>query len=172
MTVIVNHFKSKGGAADANEANKDKGDGQAAYNATRRAQSLAVAGFIQKEFSDDDRVLVIGDLNAYSQEDPIDALRSMGMVDLHEIDGIVAGKDDDDGLKPYSYVYYGQCGSLDHALATPPLAKAITNAAAWHINSDEPVALDYNQEFNPPALYKPDLWRSSDHDPVLIGIEE
>lgn len=169
VTLVVNHFKSKGGAADADQANKDKGDGQAAYNATRRAQSLAVAEFIESEFSDNDRVLVIGDLNAYSQEDPIDALRSKGLVDLTEIGG-GATSSSDNFLPPYSYVYYGQCGSLDHALATPSLAKSVTTAAVWNINSDEPVGLDYNQEFNPAALYQPDLWRSSDHDPILIGI--
>lgn len=166
VTVIVNHFKSKGGGADADKENQDKGDGQAAYNSTRRSQALAVAAFIETEFSEDDRVLVIGDLNAYSQEDPIDALRSKGLVDVCELENAGVGSS-----PPYSYVYYGQCGSLDHALATPALASSITTAAAWHINSDEPVGLDYNQEFNPPVLYQPDLWRSSDHDPVLIGIK-
>ena len=173
VTVIVNHFKSKGGAADANPANKNKGDGQSAYNATRRSQALAVAKFIDDEFAADDRVLVIGDLNSYSQEDPIDALRSKGLIDLGEVDAANTEADAsplDDSLAPYSYVYYGQCGSLDHAFATPSLAKSITSTAVWHINSDEPAGLDYNQEFKPAALYKPDLWRSSDHDPVLIGI--
>lgn len=175
LTVIVNHFKSKGGAGDADQANKDKGDGQAAYNATRLAQALAVAQFIDQEFSTDDRVLVIGDLNAYSQEDPIDALRAMGLVDLSEVSTSEVSRDAtssrENSEPPYSYVYYGECGSLDHAFATPSLAKSVTAAAVWHINADEPVGLDYNQEFNPEALYQPDLWRSSDHDPVLIGIK-
>jgi hypothetical protein len=33
-----------------------------------------------------------------------------------------------------------------------------------------PVALDYNTEFNPPALYSLDQFRASDHDAVLVGL--
>jgi hypothetical protein len=45
-------------------------------------------------------------------------------------------------------------------------------AAIWHINADEPRVLDYNEEFNPPHLYSPDAYRSSDHDPVLVHIKQ
>ena len=169
VTVIVNHFKSKGGAEKANAANKDKGDGQGAYNAARRAQAIAVSKYIRDHHRADDRVLVIGDLNAYSQEDPIDALRSVGLIDWKDF-GSDRSRSRGDQMPPYSYVYYGQCGSLDHALATPSLADDITGVAAWHINADEPTMLDYNQEYNPPSLYRADPWRCSDHDPVLIGV--
>ena len=175
VTVIVNHFKSKGGAAKADQANKNKGDGQEAYNATRRAQALAVAEFVDQRFATDDRVLVIGDLNAYSQEDPVDLLRSKGLVDLSEVSSGERGDNEsasnEVSASLYSYVYRGECGSLDHAFATPSLAKSITKTAVWHINADEPVGLDYNQEYNPAELFQPDPWRSSDHDPVLIGIK-
>ena len=167
FTVIVNHFKSKGGASDAGDANKNKGDGQGAYNAARRGQALAIQTYINElKGSVDPRVLVIGDLNAYQQEDPIDALRASGLVDLHERFG---RRTDSDG-EHYSYVYFGQCGSLDHAFATESLAADVTGVATWHINADEPRSLDYNEEYNPKSLYQPDPFRSSDHDPVLIGI--
>jgi len=107
---------------------------------------------------------VIGDLNAYQQEDPIDALRAHGLVDLHHRFG------DDSGEQDYSFVFRGQSGSLDHAMATSSLAKDITGIATWHINADEPRFLDYNQEYNPKELYEVNPFRSSDHDPVLIGI--
>ena len=173
FTVIVNHFKSKGGASGADAANKNKGDGQAAYNAARRAQSVAICNFIdnQKEKTDHQpRILVIGDLNAYDQEDPIDAMRARGLIDLREQFAEEAGSHLDEPPKDYSFVFRGQSGSMDHALATAPLAAEITGVATWHINSDEPRFLDYNQEFNPKALYQADPFRSSDHDPVLIGI--
>lgn len=165
FTVVVNHFKSKGGS-NADPENKNKGDGQSAFNAARRNQALAIVKYIDalKANSPDARVLVIGDLNAYQQEDPIDALRANGLVDLHEQAGLQADQD------YYSYVYYGQRGSLDHALATKSLASDVTGIATWHINADEPRFLDYNQEYNPEELFKPDPFRSSDHDPVLIGI--
>ena len=50
------------------------------------------------------------------------------------------------------------------------MAADVTGVATRHINADEPRALDYNQEYNPEPLYKPDPFRSSDHDPMLIGI--
>ena len=118
FAVIVNHFKSKGGADGADVANKNKGDGQGAYNATRRSQSLAICKYIDelKQGDKEPRVLVIGDLNAYGQEDPIDAMRAKGLVDLRERFGEHPSSSDEGGH--YSFIHYGQCGSLDHAMAT------------------------------------------------------
>lgn len=172
VRVVVNHFKSKGGARDAKEADKNKGDGQSAYNATRRTQALAIVKYVDAiaKGNRNSRVLILGDLNAYQQEDPIDALRANGLVDLvsqKQAPG-KAGKQD----WHYSFVYFGQSGSLDHAFATKALAKDVTGVATWHINADEPRFLDYNKEDNPQALFKADPFRSSDHDPVLIGIRK
>jgi predicted extracellular nuclease len=172
FSLVVNHFKSKGGADKAEVANKNKGDGQGAFNAKRRSQALALCKQIDKlrQGNKLPRVLIVGDLNAYEQEDPIDALRAFGLVDLHEQ---AAGKrQSDEREKYYSYNYRGQSGSLDHAFATPSLAGDVTGVEVWHINADEPRSLDYNQEFNPKELYEADPFRSSDHDPVLIGIKK
>ncbi|MFC7639871.1 hypothetical protein ACFQX6_01525 [Streptosporangium lutulentum] len=46
----------------------------------------------------------------------------------------------------------------------------MTSTTIWHINSDESRINDYNTEFNPLSLYRPDAFRSSDHDPVVIGL--
>lgn len=171
FSVVVNHFKSKGGANRADKANKNKGDGQGAFNATRRGQALAICKQIEKlkRAGRLPRVLVIGDLNAYQQEDPIDAMRANGLIDLHELEKQAGAA----GQTPrhYSYNYRGQSGSLDHAFGTPSLAKDVTGVAVWHINADEPQSMDYNQEFNPKQLYEANPFRSSDHDPVLIGIK-
>ena len=173
FTVMVNHFKSKGGSGEGEDA--DQNDGQGAFNATRKDQARAVADFVeqlQAETGDND-VLVLGDLNAYTQEDPIDLLRSEGLVD--ELNRAVEN--------PYTFVFFGEAGALDYALATPGLSDQITGAAAWHINVDEPRALDYNddildnpddrfEDINPdPTLYEPDPFRSSDHDPVIVGLD-
>ena len=43
----------------------------------------------------------------------------------------------------------------------------------WHINADEPDLIDYDMTFKLPAqdaLYAPDPYRYSDHDPVIIGL--
>jgi predicted extracellular nuclease len=170
FTVIVNHFKSKGGASNAGVENKNKGDGQAAYNAARRSQAMAICNYIdqQKRRVNSARVLVIGDLNAYTQEDPIDAMRAYGLIDLRDQPVHDDGSNEAGGH--YSYLHYGQSGSLDHALATPSLAADVTGVATWHINADEPRLMDYNQEYKPQSVFKPDPFRSSDHDPILIGI--
>ena len=172
FTVIVNHFKSKGGASRADVANKNKGDGQGAYNATRRGQALAICKYIDElaQRQRKPRVLVVGDLNAYEQEDPIDAMRAKGLVSLHERFGEAPASDDAAGH--YSFNYRGQSGSLDHAMATDSMANRVTGVATWHINADEPRFLDYNQEWNPKTLYEANPFRSSDHDPVLIGIRK
>ena len=45
---------------------------------------------------------------------------------------------------------------------------------AWHINADEPKALDYNQEFKSVSqienFYDVNPYRSSDHDPVIVSL--
>ncbi len=168
--VIVNHFKSKGGASRANVANKNKGDGQGAYNAARRSQAIAICNYVeqQKQVDAKARILVIGDLNAYGQEDPIDVMRAKGLVDLREQLERASGSED--GEADYSFNFRGQSGNLDHAMATQAMAADVTGIATWHINSDEPRFLDYNQEYNPKPLYQVNPFRSSDHDPVLIGI--
>jgi hypothetical protein len=74
----------------------------------------------------------------------------------------------------YSYVYMGQAGSLDHALASPSLLPQISAVTTWHINADEARALDYNVEFKTlnhiETLYDPGPYRSADHDPMVIGL--
>jgi hypothetical protein len=71
-------------------------------------------------------------------------------------------------------VFDGQAGYLDHALASSSLAGKATGATDWHINADEPIVLDYNVEFKTPAqvdyFYAPGPYRSSDHDPVVVGL--
>ncbi|MEZ4675121.1 MAG: LysM peptidoglycan-binding domain-containing protein [Caldilineaceae bacterium] len=74
------------------------------------------------------------------------------------------------GSEAYSYVYDGQLGYLDHALASSTLVSQTTGAMDWHINADEAKVLDYDSQFNPPQYYIADPFRASDHDPVLVGL--
>jgi uncharacterized protein len=67
-------------------------------------------------------------------------------------------------------VYFGEAGYLDHALANKPMRKQVTDTAVWHINAVEPSALDY-KGWNQADLYTAGPWRSSDHDPVIVGLE-
>lgn len=163
FSIIVNHFKSKG-SANSLPGDTDQNDGQALSNATRVAQSNALLSFINtvKATSGDSDVLVVGDLNAYAMEDPITTLTGGGLTNLLP-------------NTSYSYQFNGQWGSLDHALATTTMTTQVAGIAKWHINSDEPVVLDYNTEFKTAGqvtgFYNGDAFRSSDHDPVLIGLQ-
>jgi predicted extracellular nuclease len=170
LTVVVNHFKSKscGGAAGADQ---DAGDGQGCYNATRVAQAQALTGFVQDVLAQDQHAhaLVIGDLNAYGKEDPILTLAAAGYVDL-----LARSM----GEAAATYVFDGEQGYLDHAQATAALAERVTGAHAWAINADEPSVIDYNLEFKQPACpacgpdyYSATPYRSSDHDPVIVGLD-
>ena len=50
----------------------------------------------------------------------------------------------------------------------------VTGTTVWHINADEPDLIDYDMSFKLDAqdlLYSPDPFRSSDHDPVIIGLD-
>lgn len=158
FSLIINHFKSKG-CTGASGANTDQSDGQSCFNDTRRQQAVALLSFIDtvKTRSNDQDVIAVGDFNAYEQEDPIDILRAGGLTDLTT------------GL--FSYVFNGESGALDYAFATPVLTTRVTGAAKWNINAEEPRVKDYNQEFNPPYVYSPDAFRSSDHDPVVVGLQ-
>jgi predicted extracellular nuclease len=159
FTVVANHFKSKSTGAASGD-NVDTGDGQGQWNGDRVRQAASLAAFTDqlRKASGDDDVLLLGDLNAYSQEDPIDVLRDAGFTDL--------GEELDPGR--YSYVFDAGSGSLDHALASAALLPKITDATHWNINSVESFAYQYTGD---PALYAGDPYRSSDHDPVVLGID-
>lgn len=161
FTVMVNHFKSKS-CSDATGLDLDQGDGQGCYNWRRQAQAKHLTRFISRLALFDPDVLVIGDLNSYGEEDPIDKLTFFGMI--NEVAARVPA------LVRYTYTFDGQAGYLDHALATPSLDPQISDVTIWHINADEPSVIDYNLEFKPQDLYTPTPYRSSDHDPVIVGL--
>ncbi|RXZ49695.1 ExeM/NucH family extracellular endonuclease [Agromyces binzhouensis] len=164
VTVVVNHLKSKGSAC---AEDPDQGDGQGNCNGvrTRAAEALAEWLATGPTGAEPGRDLIIGDLNAYDKEDPIQALTAAGYTDLLL---------QEQGEFAYSYVFDGQLGYLDHALAGPGLVAQVTGASTWSINADEPSLIDYDMTFKKPAqdaLYEPDAYRSSDHDPVIVGFD-
>ena len=143
FTVVVNHLKSKG--SDCGGAPDDDlslgGAGNCNLTRTRAAEALVDWIAEDPTNSGDRDVLVIGDLNSYAQEAPIDVFREAGYVDTLA---------ESLGSDAYSFVFQGQSGYLDHGLASPTLAAQVTGAAEWHINADEPPVLDYNDDFKSP----------------------
>lgn len=168
FSVVVNHFKSKG-SCPTSGSDADQGDGQGCWNELRTQQAQALRSTVQslQASSGDSDVIVIGDLNAYGKEDPILDFTANGYID--QVDRF-----DSFG---YSYVFDGEAGYLDHALASTSLSAQITGARHWRINADEPTIIDYNLEFKQPACatcgpdyYTSTAYRSSDHDPVVVGL--
>ena len=173
FTLVVNHLKSKGGCPAAgvgNAADADLGDGQGCWNATRLAQVRQLRSFVAQlqGSSGSNDVLLIGDFNAYGQEDPIIDLTSSGYADQMGRFSPLA----------YSYVFDGTAGRLDHGISTATLSPKVVGAAHWHIDADESTAQDYNLEFKQPACAAcaPDPFdgstpfRASDHDPAVLGL--
>ncbi len=161
FTVVVNHFKSKNCAAGSPPADEDQGDGQSCFNGRRVQQAQALDALLDS--LDPPNPLIVGDLNAYTEEDPIQALEAAGYTGLSET--FVAAAD------RYSFVFDGSSGELDHAMASPDLLDNVTGTTIWHIDADEPLILDYNLDFGrDPNLFESNAYRASDHDPLVIGL--
>jgi predicted extracellular nuclease len=161
FVVVANHFKSKGCGRDdkaATGADRDQGDGQSCWNPVRVDSARRLAAWLAGDPTGTRPagVVLLGDLNAYAMEDPLRLLRDAGWRDAFALAGVDA---------PYSYVYDGQFGRLDHALLDAGLAPRLRGAVEWHSNADEAEAFDYRQDTDG------DPWRASDHDPLLLGLD-
>ena len=163
LVISVNHLKSKGSGCGPGD--DDANTGQGNCNLTRTQAAQALMAFLGTEFGVTP-TLVIGDLNAYAKEDPINAILAEGYTDL-----ALAFN----GAEAYSYTFNGELGYLDHALASASLIDKVVDTTEWHINADEPIILDYNLDFKSDAqkdsLYAPDAYRMSDHDPVIVSLQ-
>lgn len=163
FTAVVNHLKSKRPPrSPLNNGNDDQGDGQGSWNLRRTEAANELSAWLDTKPTgvDDADVIILGDLNAYANEDPILALKNKGYTDL--------GKQFDN--KAYSYTFGGAVGTLDYALSSQTLTPQIAGTSIWHINTDEPAVLDYDERYNPAGYYSPDAFRASDHDPVIVGL--
>ncbi|MGZ2259058.1 ExeM/NucH family extracellular endonuclease [Roseobacter sp. A03A-229] len=174
FTASVNHLKSKGSPTGAVE-DQDQGDGAGRNNATREEAAKELAAWLDTNPTgvDDEDVMILGDLNAYARETPIQVLEAAGYTDLaREFEG-------DD---VYSYRFSGQIGTLDYILANGNLSDQVTGATTWNVNSDTPVFFDYNLDdtFTSPNTLRPtdqglfdgaSPLRGSDHDPVIVGLD-
>ena len=180
FTVVPNHLKSKGSCPDdktSPEANQ--GDGQGCWNPTRvtAVQKLIQWIATNPTKAEKPNYLLVGDMNSYAKEDPILAFEKANYKILLNDEKVGQGK------SAYSYVFgvasdatgNGGAGNLDHAIADANLYPMVKRTFAWHINADEPTALDYNEEYKTEeqiaSFYAPDAFSSSDHDPVIVDLD-
>lgn len=149
----ANHLKSKGRCPDSG-SNADQGDGQYCWNQARTSAVGAELPWLEDLASNSgtDRIIVLGDMNAWRLEDPIRRFVDSGYIELVEKLS---------GLPQHSFLYWGQIGTLDYAFATPAMAEYARNAVIWHINADWPR-----------EMKQPQPWlRASDHDPVIVDFD-
>ena len=151
--VAVNHLKSKGSCPESG-VNADQEDGQGCWNRARLDAVKAEVRWLEDLARDLDteHILVLGDMNAWRNEDPIRQFTASGFIDLVESLS---------GLPQHSFLYWGQTGTLDYVFASPALARFARKAEIWHTNADWPAGMD-----------QPRPWlRASDHDPVIVELD-
>ena len=133
FVLSMNHFKAKdGGDPDPSEA-------------TRMTNATTLVNGLTWWDSDPD-ILIMGDLNAMTEEEPIQKIIKAGYEEqLVRFDQTA-----------YSYVYRNQEQLIDHVMANSTMASQITGAYVYHINND------------PIVSYK--KYNYSDHDACLVGL--
>ncbi|MCR2826902.1 ExeM/NucH family extracellular endonuclease, partial [Microbacterium sp. zg.Y909] len=157
---VVNHFKSKGSPGPW-PGDADTGDGQGSSNESRVRQATALRDWVADVQGDVDAVALVGDFNSYGQEDPLQVLYEAGF----------AGAESAFGVTTQSYSFSGLSGSLDHVLLNEAALGRATGADIWNINSGEALALEYSRfRSHGTEFYAPDVYRSSDHDPIKVGM--
>jgi predicted extracellular nuclease len=169
LNFTVVHLKSKGSCPSdkTDVANIDSGDGQGCWNGLRLQAATAMGNWLAGYPTGvaTDNSVIVGDFNAYMQEDPIRAMNDAGYLQLSQ---------QAHGNKVSSYLFNGESGTLDHVFAAGDIKNRVAEVTEWAINADEPVILDYNEEFKSEVakanFYAPGPFRSSDHDPMVMSV--
>ena len=160
---VVNHFKSKGSPGPF-PGDEDTGDGQGSSVTSRILQAQALRDWVPGVAATygAKAVVMAGDYNSYTMEDPLDVLYQAGYTD-------VGSRFD---RTRYSYSFSGLSGSLDHILVNDDALRMSTGADHWNINSGESVAMEYSRyNYHATDFHLPGPYRSSDHDPVVLGLK-
>ena len=142
----INHLRSKRGTgAESNEKRMANVD-----------SLLVMLDKIKSEqiFYDAD-LLLVGDYNAYAQEEPVQAIVRAGYEDL-------VVRDDSTN---YSYIYHSEAGCLDRVFASETMAKQVQKVAVYHLNADYFYSRGFKRGLDDT------IFRYADHDPVLISVK-
>ena len=159
---VANHLKSKG-SCPSSSTSAEADYGQGCWNASRTTQAKALKDWVGTltSASGEADVLMMGDFNAYLDEDPLKALEGAGYEAL--LRRLPADQ-------RYSYQFDGETGALDHAFASSTMQGQVSGITVWHINSEEPEILDYTTTSKTDDRYEASPYRGSDHDPVVVGL--
>jgi predicted extracellular nuclease len=155
LAVVLVHEKSKS-CAGASAVQADLGEG--CFNSCRTDQARELITFTRRVTDAlGPRVVVMGDFNSYSKEQPLLLLEAAGFGDV--LERLPASE-------RYSFVFSGRAGLLDHLYASPELAADVTGQGIWHIDADEAPRLGYHGLGG--EGFSLDPFRASDHDPIWL----
>ena len=104
---------------------------------------------------DDPDVLLLGDYNCYTQEQPIQTIVRAGYEDQ-----LMRFCPDD-----YSYVFKGEMGYLDRCFANPSMAAQIVRVRPWHVNAD------WYYSHGAFKMKDKSMHRYADHEPIIVDIK-
>jgi predicted extracellular nuclease len=162
ITIIGNHFKSKGGDEPLFGANWPP---VRITEIQRKAQARVVRDFVNELFAENLRALVVvtGDLNDFQfgepgegSDHPVGILEgSWGEIPLINLVKFVRE------LDRFTYLYEGNSQVLDHMLISPLLLRYRVGVNILHFNASYP---DYMKD-DPSIVH-----RSSDHDAVELRL--
>ena len=144
--ISINHFKSKR-------------PGRTQYDTNRRRMQntdslLMMLPKAIEVFGDED-VLLLGDYNCYTQEEPIQTIVRAGYADM-----LPHGRSEN-----YSYSYKGETGYLDRCFASPTMAAQIVRVRPWHVNAD------WYYSHGAYKMKDKTKHRYADHDPIIVDIK-
>ncbi len=161
FTLALTHLHDRDECPPAGDPDSNHNDGQACWNHQRTLALSTLAGVLQTDpsGSEDRDILILGNLNSSTREDPLAVLATSGYINL-------SSRYIDQG---YTSAANGESGTLIHAFATPEMASQIKTAVQWHINADEPSVLDYKTS-NPAPLFSHNAYRSAEHDILVVDI--
>lgn len=145
FVLSMNHFKAKDGT------------GSESTNPARMANVEHLVTFLENQLANnyymDSDILILGDLNCSTMEEPIRYLIDNGYDNQLTVFAPTQ----------YSYVYDNEIEYLDHVFSSPSMSLQITGAAPYHLNADESYAFHYPSGDT-------SMYRYADHDPLIIGI--
>ena len=146
LIVSVNHFKSKRPGRNQYDTN------------ARRMQNtdslLAMLPRAKETFGDED-VLLLGDYNCYTQEQPIQTIVRAGYQEL-----LPMGGEGD-----YSYSFRSEVGYLDRCFGSPSMARQVVKVRPWHVNCD------WNYSHGAYKMKDKSAHRYADHEPIIVDIK-
>ena len=158
VTVVNNHFSSKGGSRPLFGVNQPSVGGESGGNGQenntingsldqRRAQAEAVKGFVDSVFATklNPNVVVVGDLNEFEFISPLNILAGSNLTNLSNTLP---------ENERYTYNFDGNSQSLDHILVSNNLSSS-AQVDIVHVNSE----------------FVDNAQRASDHDPTLAALK-